>query len=812
MFVRCSNCQTQFSLDDRQVGPDGVAVRCSVCRYVFRVEPPPGSEPVLWQVQTVDGEAFSADDLSVMRDWIREGRLHPDDTISRTGKHWIRLGDMPEFSDAFAGFPDLPAVLNPREGEPGNTDDIAALGPPPSFGGGNELESSTDAMELVQHEASQRIDLSGLLELSDTEDTVARSVTPDEVPTVVGSGPVESTTVYAPPESGPEPVPEPGAPTRGPGSMFDEDSASMVLDDLVAPRDAQQAGASFVAKRRPKHRTTKVRTVSAEISTDAQGSGVVRVLDGSRGDAEELEELDDEIDVVEVSEPGDDPVPSTSSGAMRAVEGRSMLGAVTAHVKPITTPSEVAVVPPPPEPPPMAAPHDTASAILEVDPARRRASWPLFAGLGLLCGAAVIFGIPPIRARVMAMAGIVAGDEGQEAPAELVAADEAVRGGVQAELEAAATGVKTRLADEAVVGSTRADLGLAAVEVAAAQAVGLRLQSVLEGEGSDARYRAEDRAEAAAQSFAGIDVAVADPERLARTRARLRLAQGRPEDEVLPLVPASEVELRALVSAASMWKSGRTRVPSGVISTLSEVSEPSLSAQIVLAMAYERGGDDVAAAEVRKALQTRAADDPGVVALLEGAGEGTAAATVASATDNPSGAEPKNPTAVGASGQGAEPEETIVIKDSPKGMSVDKLIERGCDKVEHGDVGGGLKMLLRAFDKRPADIDVLVCLGLAHRKKGTAGTALRYYEKALARSPRFLPALLGGARSATKLKNDDKALTLYRRALAVAPGNAEAKSFIAKHEAGSEQPKPQPKPEPPTAPEQPAPAEPAPEN
>ena len=80
------------------MGADGVAVRCAVCRYVFRVDPP-DSASASWRVQTVDGDVFEAEDLPTLRVWVREGRLHPDDTISRTGKHWIRLGDMPEFSD-----------------------------------------------------------------------------------------------------------------------------------------------------------------------------------------------------------------------------------------------------------------------------------------------------------------------------------------------------------------------------------------------------------------------------------------------------------------------------------------------------------------------------------------------------------------------------------------------------------------------------------------------------------------------------------------------------------------------------------------
>lgn len=73
---------------------------------------------------------FFAPDLKTLRLWITEGRLHPEDQVSRTGKHWLRLGDMPEFSSAFAGFKGLPEVFSVSESPA-----LDELGPPPSFAG-----------------------------------------------------------------------------------------------------------------------------------------------------------------------------------------------------------------------------------------------------------------------------------------------------------------------------------------------------------------------------------------------------------------------------------------------------------------------------------------------------------------------------------------------------------------------------------------------------------------------------------------------------------------------------------------------------
>lgn len=810
------------------MGADGVAVRCAVCRYVFRVDPP-DTAAAAWRIQTVDGDVFEAEDLPTLRVWVREGRLHPDDTISRTGKHWIRLGDMPEFSDAFAGFPDLPEVLSapgggPIEtdvapgGDPGDdsSDDFGSVGPPPSFAG-DDLPVAA-AVQAAPRAASERLDMSGLFSMpeEDSVDDMPVEEDPDDtvVRGVVPSASEDTVTVSSP-----------GTVSRS--SLF-EDSASMVLDDLVAPEPEPEpeppdadvpaevvppsASMGSGPRRKPKHRTTKVRTVAAAAEARSDESGVVRVLDAAELDDDP--EVDPEVDAVQ---------PRTSASAeasgRRRSSGASMLGAVTAHVQ-----SEpVRPIPGTHSGPISIAEHETAPepagvALETVEPTRSgRATWPLFAGLGLLCGAAVVFGIPQVREKVLGTSGTSV-QTSAETPAELAQIDAAIREGTLAALQQAS--VSASAGAEGLSATARADLALAGAEARAAESIALRLQAV-HAPASDASFRADDAAEAAAQAFAGVDVERATPKRLDRTRARVRLAQGRPEDEVLPLVPADEPELRALVLGAQLWSDADARVPSGLISTLAGLSEPSVPAQVLLAIAYARGGDEVGAAQVRGALKERAPADPVVAALLGG----DEAAVVADAPGEEGGAVPPEGDSASPDGDAdppdGEPEETIVVKDPPKGMSIDKLISQGCDKVEGGDVAGGLKLLLKAFDKRPNDLDVLVCLGAANRKKGVPSTALRYYERALSRSPKFMPALLGAARSATKLGNDDEALTYYRRVLAVSPSNAEAKSFVAKKNAPDKKPTPpsgtndgERKPEPPTGerkPEPPKPEAPSPE-
>ncbi|MEM6995034.1 MAG: zinc-ribbon domain-containing protein, partial [Myxococcota bacterium] len=173
MIVRCANCQTEFSLDDRQVGPDGAPVRCSVCMYVFRVEPPATRE-ASWQIRTVEGLSFTAPDLTTLRQWIREGRLHPEDEVSRTGKNWLRLGDMPEFSEVFRGFGGLPEVFTEMASD--RTSAMDELGPPPSFG----IETDGTPVQAVTPAPSEAISIPLARDESDSGGVIKTTVASDE--------------------------------------------------------------------------------------------------------------------------------------------------------------------------------------------------------------------------------------------------------------------------------------------------------------------------------------------------------------------------------------------------------------------------------------------------------------------------------------------------------------------------------------------------------------------------------------------------------------------------------------------------------
>ncbi len=148
MIIRCTKCSTEFALDPSQVGPEGVTLRCSVCSHMFHAEPDPDAMPAPWKLTTVEKHLSTLPDLRRVLEQVADGRLRPDDRISRTGTSWIKLGELPELSALFIGAEGLPRVFKAAEVAP-----VTDLGPPPAFGAG---------VDEVRREETVRFNLNAL--------------------------------------------------------------------------------------------------------------------------------------------------------------------------------------------------------------------------------------------------------------------------------------------------------------------------------------------------------------------------------------------------------------------------------------------------------------------------------------------------------------------------------------------------------------------------------------------------------------------------------------------------------------------------
>jgi tetratricopeptide (TPR) repeat protein len=304
----------------------------------------------------------------------------------------------------------------------------------------------------------------------------------------------------------------------------------------------------------------------------------------------------------------------------------------------------------------------------------------------------------------------------------------------------------------------------------------------------DFRRRAADDQEDGKRLVDGLEGAP-DVDRVAKLRALARLAAGRAEAEVLPLVPAAATETKLIVQAAVLWQDLEAPVPAGLVAGLSELPARSGLGESALALALVRAGDSVAARNAAEHLLVGAGDQ--VVALAVRAHLSESAEP--SGEDKPPGeGEPtgdtagdpnvaKAPPRPGESDGGGAAEAGGGGGGAAAGSSFDKLVERGCSQVSGGEAAAGIKTLMRAFDMKDNNLDVLVCLAEGYAVQGQSAQAATFFDRALEQSPSNIPALRGAAKLAAKTGADQRALKLYERLLAADPNNATAQAYLAKH-------------------------------
>ena len=665
MIVRCGQCGTEFGLDARQIGDEGMAVRCSVCKNVFRVETSP-PKPVPWQVETTDGTKFSAPSLNTLREWIEEGRLHPHDKVSRTGRSWVRLGDMPEFAAAFEGFVDLPPVVKP----------VSPV----------RIEVGSSVRPIAREPAPKVPPISRR---------------PDAMPPT----PVRGTT-----------APE-----------LDLEDEATKLHPVIRP----EAGAAAV---------TPAPTPDDEDLTRQMYRPSV-------------------------------PVPNMASPAIERPSIAPRVEPAPARVAPVAIES---------------------SDEFEVAPRRRGISPGLVAFLGVIAAVGIMFGVPSIRQKLLGLGASEAPKDSTPPPSaadvpEIAAAEAATNHLGLAELAQAEAGLQRRLDAGEADPATSAAIEVALADLLLSRAIAYHIAAALdEAQREVYAKRARDDQDHGARLVDSLEGAP-DVDRLGEVRALARLAAGRDPVEVLPLVPDSAKQTQWIVRAAGLWRDDSAAVPEGLVAGLQGIEPRSGLADATLALALVRANDETGARNLLERLLVRADDQIVGVALRVRLGGPSSAETGDESGD-------ENDDATGETETGGDP--GIVAKappvpvptpDKPSsgggGGSFDKLVVRGCEAARSGSADEGVTLLLRAFDDRPNDLDVLACLGDAYARQGQNRRAAEFYDRALDRSAKYKPALIGAAKVAAKTGATAKATKYYETLLSVDPDNADAKAFLAKQAA-----------------------------
>ncbi|WAS97340.1 zinc-ribbon domain-containing protein [Nannocystis punicea] len=797
MIIRCTKCSTEFDLDPSQVGPEGVTLRCSVCSHMFHAEPEP--EPDLgggpWRMATVEKHLFELPTLREIVEQVEDGRLRPDDQISHTGQHWIKLGEIPEFSPLFIGKEGLSRMFRAIE-----STSAIELGPPPTFGTG------VDEPAPIRREETHRFDLGELRELPEP----ALSLLDDDGP------------LPAPPQfDTPSPPPRTTRSQRRTGnvsSMLDavtkavsSDSLPRVEDEDDSPRAdtrerSQPILVSDLARRAAQSVAAAVQRVEGQRATERAAREKSRSSSESSRPGPELSarlgERSSELDASERRPVRDSERSATSAAVSAAVAG----AAISVPPSPSLT-SNPGLEPSHPAGASLTAPEGPRApdvVIVKVEsPNKGQAG--VYALAGVLVALGIVFGIPGIRERLLNLGGdpavAVKGAEVKppaQEPSEFAAARNAMRTLGLAKTKQAITDLERVVDDPERDPAVVAAAKLTQAEVMLLRVLSAQIAIMLEP-ADRALPQAVDADLADAGALVEAASAGADPNQAARVQALLALAQGKLDAPPEGAAP----ELRVLVLGAPLWRDPTAPIPNGLITSLQGVPNPSALHQSLLALALWRSGDDEGARKVLDGVLGRVGDMQAAVALRAALDR---SAAEKGETLPPPPEPPPEPTPADPTGAGAPPEDPIQphtdpgsrppvrTNPTPENEATGTLITTGCEKVRGGDPDGGIKLLLQAHDKLGGsrNLDLCLCLGAGFLAKNTHDSALSWFKRAVSQAPANREAIAGAARAAELAGKHGVAVDYYRKLVEIEPGNQTARNYLAKHDnAGKSTPPPE---------------------
>jgi len=200
MDVRCEKCQTEYELDEARLKPGGVTVKCTNCGHMFKIRkrtitnvgtpavrdnhetarqrtlpsvapapaparptpPPPAARPRAdslfdedrgdeapttierqWLIRLENGEQKSCRELATLQQWIITGVVTRESLISRTGKTWKRLGDIPDLGQYFTIADEARANRERSKPVRPQVKDVSPSGTLPGYGGAAQAAGGT---------------------------------------------------------------------------------------------------------------------------------------------------------------------------------------------------------------------------------------------------------------------------------------------------------------------------------------------------------------------------------------------------------------------------------------------------------------------------------------------------------------------------------------------------------------------------------------------------------------------------------------------------------------------------------------------
>lgn len=127
MDIRCPSCKTLYEFNEGRLKHGPVNLKCSQCSHVFRVEGKKGAEqppPRRWMLRKASGDVLYFQGLTTLQKWIVDQKVSRDDSISKTGQSWKKLGGIGELSSFFQVADSLAPMTRPPETEAPEPDPV----------------------------------------------------------------------------------------------------------------------------------------------------------------------------------------------------------------------------------------------------------------------------------------------------------------------------------------------------------------------------------------------------------------------------------------------------------------------------------------------------------------------------------------------------------------------------------------------------------------------------------------------------------------------------------------------------------------
>jgi predicted Zn finger-like uncharacterized protein len=145
MIITCASCLTRFKLDDSRISPEGIKVRCSRCKHVFYVVPPPETKEEI--IENLESFAKFHEDLIEPSEMRTEGP--PESRVKEEA-------DLPKETEEAFSFSDKAPEENEEGWGPAEAEEMASPErmetlPPEDFVRGERVESRPSGPTKMMH-------------------------------------------------------------------------------------------------------------------------------------------------------------------------------------------------------------------------------------------------------------------------------------------------------------------------------------------------------------------------------------------------------------------------------------------------------------------------------------------------------------------------------------------------------------------------------------------------------------------------------------------------------------------------------------